>query len=72
MKTKEPRSENYQRGWNDAHHDVTVKGLWQSTNKVEEINPAPDYVEGYLASQDNLLEERAAARLNASDHPTAS
>jgi hypothetical protein len=69
MKLEEARSESlksqdYQAGWNAAHHDVTVNGTWFSINKIEERGFSQDYVEGYFASQDNLLEARAEARLN--------
>lgn len=50
---------DYQRGWNDAHDDVTIKNLWVSMLKVK---GSQDYIEGYHACQDNLLEERAKAR----------
>lgn len=69
MKLEEARAESlksqdYQAGWNAAHHDVTVDGTWFSINKIEERGLSQDYIEGYFASQDNLLEARAAARLN--------
>lgn len=62
---KELCSESYQAGWNAAHHDVTVDGNWFSIYEIEERGSSQDYVEGYLASQDNLLEYRFEARLNA-------
>lgn len=40
---------------------MTVKGVQLSTNNVE---GSEDYIEGYLESQDNLLELRAEYRLN--------
>mgnify|MGYP003493490802 FL=1 len=69
MKLEEARAESlksqdYQDGWNTAHHDVTVDGTWFSINKIKESGRSQDYIEGYFASQDNLLEERARARLN--------
>jgi len=64
-------SQDYQAGWNAAHHDVTVDGDWFSIYEIEERGKSQDYVEGYLASQDNLLEYRAQARLNDQSLATA-